>query len=436
MSMKNALSGIKVRHCKNTAGLPVEVLPTPDFVVLPMSQHMGPPCDVKVAPGDAVKVGQVVGDSASYMTAPIHASVSGTVARIEDFVNSAGVIDKAVVIESDKKQELDPNLAPPVINGYSDFLAAVRASGLVGLGGAGFPTHVKLKPRNLDQVDTLIVNCAECEPYITSDHHLALSDTDLLLRGIQLVKKFLELKQVIVGVESNKPDVIKQLNEDFSYDDSITVFTLRDIYPQGAEKVITYETTGRVIREGMLPADAGVVVMNITSLTFLAKYIETGIPLVTKTITVDGGAVQTPKVVTAPLGTPYKDIFAFCGGFKSEPAKIIMGGPMMGITVYDLNSPLLKNNNAVLAFDASQLVSEEPTACIRCGRCVRACPFHLMPAAIERAVTAQNVDQLRELKVNLCMECGCCSYVCPAKRHLVTANKMGKKLLKEKGGKK
>jgi len=434
MSFKKSLSGIKVRHCKNTAGLPVEILPTPDIVVQPMQQHMGPPCDVMVAVGDEVKVGQVIGDTDSYMAAPIHASVSGKVIRIEDFVTSVGVTCKAVVIEADKKQERDPNIAPPVINGYDDFLKAVRASGLVGLGGAGFPTHVKLKPRK--RVDTLVINAAECEPYITSDHHIALAELDFLHSGVTAIKKYLDISKVVIGVEDNKPDLIEALKDYCYYDDSIVIKSLRSKYPQGAEKVLVYETTGRIIAEGMLPADVGVVVMNINSICFLARYMQNGVPLVKRTITVDGDAVANPKVVTVPLGTPYKDVFEFCGGFKSEPRKIIMGGPMMGITVYDINSPVLKNNNAVLAFNQEQLDGFEESACIRCGRCVRACPFSLMPAALEKARIAEDLDALRELKVNLCMECGCCSYVCPAKRNLVTSNKMAKKLLREKGGNK
>lgn len=434
MSMKKALSGIKVRHCKNTAGAPIEILPIPDIVVLPMQQHMGTPCNVTVSVGDEVKVGQVVGNSDSFLSAPIHASVSGKVIRIEDYVSPMGIASKAVVIEADKNQELDPNLAPPVINGYDDFLKAVRTSGLVGLGGAGFPTHVKLKPRG--SVDTLVINAAECEPYITSDHHIAMMEMDFLHSGITEIKKYLDITRVVVGVEDNKPDLIEALKDYFSFDDSVVVQKLRSKYPQGAEKVLIYETTGRIVAEGMLPADVGVIVMNINSICFLARYMQTGVPLVKRTLTIDGGAIAIPKVVTVPLGTPYQYIFDYCGGFKSEPRKIIMGGPMMGITVYDYNSPVLKNNNAVLAFDQTQIDGFEESACIRCGRCVRACPFNLMPAAMEKARIAADLDALRELKVNLCMECGCCSYVCPAKRNLVTSNKMAKKLLREKGGKK
>ena len=435
MSMKKALSGIHVKHNKNTAASTVHIMPTPDKVVIPMAQHMGPPCDVMVNVGDTVKVGQVVGDSTSMMTAPIHASVSGTVEKIEDFVNSMGMVSKAVIIAADREQTLDPSLEKPVVNGFDAFIKAVRASGLVGLGGAGFPTHVKLNPRNLDKVDTLVINAAECEPYITSDHHTALLDVDYVMQGIAMVKKFLELSRVVIGVEDNKPDVIAKYQELCAKDSSMSVTSLKSKYPQGAEKVLIYETTGRIVAEGMLPADVGVVVMNITSVAFLAKYMETGIPLVSKTITVDGGAIAEPKVVTAPLGTMFNEIIDFCGGFKSEPAKLIMGGPMMGITVYDMHSPLLKNNNAILAFSADQVPNQEETPCIRCGRCVRACPFDLMPAAIERAYKSENVELLAELKANLCMECGCCAYVCPAKRHLVTTNKMAKKMLRDKGGK-
>ncbi len=436
MSIRKALRGVKVHHYKNTAGRAIESLPVPEFVSLPMQQHMGPPCDVIVAVGDEVKVGQVIGDSTSFVTAPIHSSVSGKVVRIEDYISPMGMISKAVVIETDGNQDMHPELAPPVVNGYAEFLAAVRASGLVGLGGAGFPTHVKLKPPKLEQVDTLIINAAECEPYITTDHYAGLNNSDLLKAGIESIIKFLELSDVVIGVEDNKPDMIAHLKQCFADMHNVKISTLRSKYPQGAEKVLTYETTGRIIREGTLPADVGVVIMNITSVVFLASYLKTGIPLISRAVTVDGGAVHTPKLLTVPFGTPFIKIFDFCGGFKSEPAKIIMGGPMMGITVYDLNSPLLKNNNALLAFSAKQVSNEEESACIRCGRCVRACPFNLMPRALELAYQSENIDMLKELKINTCMECGCCSYVCPAKRQLVTTNKLSKKLLREKGGKK
>ncbi len=436
MAIRKALRGVKVGHYKNTAGRPVEVLPVPEFVSIPMQQHMGAPCDVTVAVGDEVKIGQIVGDTTSFVSAPIHASVSGKVVRIEDYISPMGMISKAVVIQSDGAQEMHHELTPPVVNGYGEFLAAVRASGLVGLGGAGFPAHVKLKPQKLDEVDTLIINAAECEPYITTDHHMGIAGSELLREGIEVIIKYLELSRVIIGVEDNKPDMISHLESTFAKMHNVKVVTLRSKYPQGAEKVLCYETTGRIIREGMLPAEVGVVVMNITSVVFLASYLKTGIPLVSRTITVDGGAINTPKLVTVPLGTPFKDIFEFCDGFKSEPAKVIMGGPMMGITIYDLNSPLLKNNNALLAFDAKQVEDERESACIRCGRCVRACPFNLMPRGLELAYLSENVDLLLELKINTCMECGCCSYVCPAKRELVTTNKLAKKLVREKGVKK
>ena len=308
----------------------------------------------------------------------------------------------------------------------------MKASGLVGLGGAGFPTYVKLSPKNLSEVDTLCINAAECEPYITSDYRTIMEDAEDVLNGARQVQKYLDLKKVIIGVEDNKPKAIALLKEMTAGDASIEVASLPAKYPQGAEKVLIYHTTGRVVPEGKLPADVGVIVMNVASVAFLSKYLKTGMPLTTKRVTVDGSAIAEPKNLLVPIGTPIQNLIDFCGGFKTEPGKVLMGGPMMGIAVNRLDYPVLKNNNAILAFDEKDSREPEETPCIRCGRCVNACPFNLMPASIEKAFKAGNVDALRELKVNLCMECGCCAFACPAKRRLVMTNRLAKKMLTQK----
>lgn len=424
-----SLNGVKVKHYKNTENNAAEVMPIPEKVIIPMSQHMGKPCDVTVKLTELVKVGQVIGTSDAFISAPIHSSVSGKVVAIDEITMPNGMKTKAVTIETDQLQEVHESVAVPVVRNFDEFIAAVKASGIVGLGGAGFPTYVKLSPKNLDEVDTLCINAAECEPYITSDYRTMIENSQGVLDGILAIQKYLGIKKVYIGIEDNKPKAIELMNSLIKDNSSIEVKTLKSKYPQGGEKVLIFEATGKTVPEGKLPADVGVIVVNVATAAFIASYLQTGMPLITKMVTVDGGAVVTPKNVIVPIGTPFADVFAFCGGFKTEPKKVLMGGPMMGIAVPDLNYPVVKNNNAILAFDEAQSKEPAETPCIRCGKCVSACPFDLMPAGIEKAFLAGNVDKLKELKVNLCMECGCCAYVCPAKRRLVMTNRLAKTMI-------
>ncbi len=427
------LSGAKVPHNKHTSACATEEMPVPARVVIPMAQSIGAACTPLVKKGDAVKVGQKIGDSEAFFSVPVHSSVSGTVASVDDFVTAFGAVCQAVVIDTDGEQTVSEEVRIPEYEGKEAFLREVRNSGLVGLGGAAFPTFIKLNPKNPDEVNTLIVNAAECEPYITSDLRAMLEDTELLIAGIRRIVKELGFKKVIIGIEDNKPEAVAVLKP--YCDDRISLCILPSKYPKGGEKVLIYEATGKVVAEGQLPADVGVIVMNVTSVIVLETYFETGMPLVGKRVTIDGGAVAEPKNIRAPIGTLYSDLIAFCGGYKEKPAMILQGGPMMGIAVPNDSQPLLKNNNAVLALTAKECEAPESSPCIRCGRCLRACPFGLMPAAIDRAARNRDADQLRKLKVNLCMECGCCSYVCPASRPLVQQNKLGKQILKNGGGK-
>ena len=429
-----SLNGVKVPHSKNTAEMETVKMPVPDKVVIPMKQHMGRECTPTVKLTDLVKVGQIIGDTDAFIGAPIHSSVSGKVTKIDEIIGTDGNPIKAVEITTDKLQEIDESVKVPEVTDLQSFAAAIRASGLVGLGGAGFPTHVKLMPKNLDEVTTLLVNGAECEPYITADNRAMLEDTDDIVEGIKLVKKYMNLSTVIIGIEDNKPQAIAKLQAAVSDIEGASVKALKAQYPQGGEKVLIYECTGKIVPEGKLPSDVGCVVMNVSSIAFVAKYMRTGMPLITKRLTVDGDAIAEPKNVEVAIGTSFSDVIDFCGGFKTEPKKIIMGGPMMGFAVPTINYPVLKNNNAILAFSAAKTAeAEKPeTPCIRCARCVNACPFSLMPAAIEKAYKAGNVDALKALKVNLCMECGCCAYVCPAKRNLVSVNRLAKKKIVER----
>jgi electron transport complex protein RnfC len=293
------LPAVHVEHHKNTADSPTEKMPVPDKVYISMAQHIGAPCQPKVAVGDLVKVGQVIGDSEAFISAPIHSSVSGKVTAIDKALSSAGVWDQIVTIETDKKQEVMEGIAPPQITDKDSFIKAVRNSGLVGLGGAAFPTHVKFNPKNLDEVDTFIINGAECEPYITADYRNMMENSELLINGLKNTLKYLKIKRGIIGIESNKGPAIEKLRGMVKDTPEIEVVELRAVYPQGGERVLIYETTGKEIPIGKLPADIGVIVSNITSMVSLERYLESGMPLIAKTVTVDGSAVQTPKNVEA-----------------------------------------------------------------------------------------------------------------------------------------
>lgn len=426
-----SLRGIFVKHLKNTAEEKTVSMPVPSTVTIPMSMHIGAPCEPLVKMGDLVKVGQKIGESNAPFSAPIHASVSGKVKQVTEFRNALGMVSKAVVIESDGEQAISEEVKVPVVNSREEFIAAVKESGVVGLGGAGFPTHIKLNPKNLDQIDTLVINAAECEPYITSDYRECMESSEDIIEGINVVKKWLNIKNAYIGIESNKPASIKLLGELSEKHEGIDVVELKAQYPQGAEKVIIYSTTGRIVNDGQLPADAGVIVLNVTTVSFIAKYLKTGMPLVSKRLTVDGTGANKGMNVIVPLGTPIKDVFEFCGGLKADCKKILMGGPMMGIAVPDLEQPIVKNNNAIIALNEKDATPAEETDCIRCGKCVYACPLNLMPAALEKAYDARNAESLVAHDVNLCMNCGCCSYVCPAKRNLAQKNQLAKMFVRQ-----
>jgi len=420
------LHGVHVPHRKHTQDLPAVRMDCPASVTIPMSMHIGAPAKPIVKPGDTVQVGQRIADPGGFVSSPIHASVSGVVKKIDDMLTANGRRVPTIVIESDGKQTPYEGLTPPVVDSLDSFLKAVSDSGVVGLGGAGFPTAVKLAVKDLSKIEAVIINGAECEPFITSDTRTMLDDSAYVMEGARLVQTYLQAKRIIFGIESNKQTCISLFRELTAKETGMEVQSLPSMYPQGGEKVLIYHTTGRIVPEGKLPLDAGAVVINCTTLAAIAKYIKTGMPLVEKCLTVDGSAVKTPKNVIVPIGTSMYDVFTFCGGFSCEPKKLLYGGPMMGIAVPDMYQPVMKNTNAILAFDEKDAVPPKPTACIRCGRCIKHCPLRLMPTEIETAFELDKVEDLISLKVNICMECGCCSYICPARRPLVQVCKLAK----------
>ena len=426
------IKGIKVPHKKHTAGSVPERIAVPKLVTIPMSMHIGRPAKPVVKRGDEVKVGQLIAEADGYISSPVHSSVSGKVQKIDEMTTAMGSKVPVVIIETDGLQEVSETVQPPDVHDLTSFVDAVRQSGSVGLGGAGFPTFVKFSFNNdLSVVDAVVINAAECEPYITSDTRTMLDRTDEIFEGIALLKKYLKVNRYIIGVEANKPEAIKKAQELAAKTEGVEVHVLPSVYPQGGEKVLVYNTLGRLIPKGGLPLDVGVVVINVTTLAFIARYVKTGMPLVEKCLTVDGSAVKEPKNVIAPIGTPISDVLEAAGDCNSEPAKVLYGGPMMGIAVPDLSAPILKNTNAIIAMDEKEARPPKTTPCINCGACLTHCPLKLDPREIARAYKKNEPEDLKTLCVDLCMECGCCSYVCPAKRHLVQTNKLAKAVLRD-----
>ncbi|MBE6772664.1 MAG: electron transport complex subunit RsxC [Clostridia bacterium] len=438
-AVRHGRGGVSVSHNKNTAEMPVERMPIPSKVVLSMQQHIGAPCSPTVKVGDIVSVGQVVGDSESFVSAPIHATVSGKVTAVGDIRLANGIITKGVTIESDGEMRLYEGIKPPVVTNKKELAKAVRESGLVGLGGAGFPTHVKLNFPDDKEIDTLVINAAECEPYITVDYRECIENAENVLKGAELIRKILGIKQVIIAIEDNKPKVFEIMKEiadrDNDKGDAIKLMTLASRYPQGAEKMMVLSATGRKVPPGKLPADVGCIVINVASVAFIARYIETGKPLVSRSITVDGGAISQPKNLRVPIGTNIGDIIEYCGGFKEEPRKLISGGPMMGIAICSTDAPICKQNNAILAFDNRKDLIKKERDCIRCGKCVDVCPMSLMPTLIERYAKIKDAESLKAYSVNVCMECGSCAYCCPSGRPLVQYMRLAKQVLREESAK-
>lgn len=432
--------GVNVSHSKNTENCKIVRMPAPEKVVLPMQQHIGAPCEPVVKVGDEVKVGQLIGDTDKFVSAPIYASVSGKVTAIGDVKLANGSVSKAVTIESDGEMTMYEGIEPPKVENAADLIKAVRASGLVGLGGAGFPAHVKLGLMPNENIDTLIINAAECEPYITVDYRECMENSANVIKGVATLKKYLGFKRAVIAVEDNKPQAIELLNKQIKElaggDKDISIMALVSKYPQGAEKVMIQSVTGRKVPPGKLPSDVGCVLMNVASVAFIQRYLETGKPLISRSVTVDGSAIHTPKNVRVPIGTSLSDIIDFCGGFKAEPFKIISGGPMMGAAVVGTDIPLLKQNNAILAFAEGTFKVKPERDCIRCGRCAQVCPMSLMPTLIVRYSKAKDVAKLNEAGTMVCMECGSCSYVCPAGLPLVQHMRLAKSVIREAGAKK
>ncbi len=449
MNLLGLSRAIHPRDNKNTAGMAVIPLSGFSKVTIPLNMQIGPGCEAIVAKGDHVDIGQPLGKPTGPWSVPVHASVSGEVASISDEIWSDGSLAKNVTIIPDGLDTVSPDVKPPLVTDKASFLEAVRNSGLVGLGGAAFPAHIKLNPPADKPVDTLIINAAECEPYITADCLICTDGADDAVEGALAASKWCGFDHVIFAIEDNKKEGARSLRQaiERKKDDpdwpkgGMTVRVLKTAYPTGAEKVLIRLLNGRIVPEGGLPCDVGVIVHNVSTMHFLAGYLRTGMPLIKKIITLDGSAVASPGNFEVPIGALIGEVIEKAGGTKEPPGKIIMGGPMMGIAIDELTRPIVKHNNAILIFNEADSALPEESACILCGRCIRACPMKLMPMALDKAARALSVRELNDRHVLNCIECGSCSYVCPAKRYLIQNIRNGKALVRaaaassDKGGK-
>ncbi len=416
----------------------IEILPLPDDVYIPLQQHIGTPCEPLVTKGDRVKTGQIIANSDSYVSAPVHATITGVVKDIQKYYHPLGMRTTMIHIQrdGDDEWELLEKIQDWKWTPKEKLLETIRNAGIVGLGGATFPTHVKLNPPDDKTIDSFILNGVECEPYLTSDDRLMVEYSDKILLGMSIMMHILDVQKGYIGIENNKPEAIARMQKrvvELGY--PFTMVPLKVKYPQGAEKMLIYSVLKRKVPAGKLPMDVGVVVNNVATAYAVAEAIVDAKPLIQRVITITGDGVHQPKNLMARLGTPFKNLFDACDGVKDNVNQIFMGGPMMGMTQYHLESPVVKGSSGIVAV-TGDLVKEITTfPCIHCGACVKVCPINLMPLRLSKFGQEGYVEKLDDFGVTSCIECGSCAFVCPANIPLVQWIRIGKLRLREHAAK-
>ncbi|HOL16719.1 MAG TPA: electron transport complex subunit RsxC [Bacillota bacterium] len=401
-----------------TASLAITAMPAPAKVVIPLQQHIGAPCEALVQVGDTVKLGQKIGESKGFVSAPVHASVSGTVVAIGPYNHPLGRKVEAITIESDGQDTWHEDIKP---HGSLESLspeeikAIIREAGLVGMGGATFPAHVKLAPPPEKPIDTVIINGAECEPYLTADHRLMLEKPNELVFGLKIMLKALGASVGIIGIENNKPDALRVMRQAVEGEANISVVALPTKYPQGAEKMLIYATTRRKVPSGGLPMDVGVVNHNVGTAVAMCEALHKGKPLVERVVTVTGEGVARPANLMVRIGTLVSEVLKACGGLKETTRKLIIGGPMMGLAQTSADIPVIKGTSGILALTEENVDLSEPSTCIKCAKCVGACPVNLVPTFIAQAAEHELIQRAEKLHAADCIECGCCSFICPSR---------------------
>ncbi len=445
MKLKTFRGGIHPPEKKDlTNKIPVTPHQPTEEIIISLRQHIGTPCEPIVSVGDHVYMGQKIGDSTAFVSAPVHSSVSGEVVDIKNYPHPGGGEALSIFIKNDFKDELDPSITPWNV-GYTpeeikkfvnslepkEIVKRTREAGITGLGGASFPLHVKLSPPEGTKIDTVVINGAECEPYLTSDHRTMLERPKQILMGVLLMVKAVNADKAIIAIENNKPDaiaILKQLAYDYP---PITIAELKTKYPQGSEKQLIQAITKKQVPSGALPSSVGLVVSNIDTCTAVAKAVVRNMPLIERNVTVSGDAVSKPANLLVRVGVKFSSLFESCDGFKVEPKKIVQGGPMMGISQSSLEVPVIKGTSGILAFAEPETYGKEESTCIRCSKCVDICPMRLMPNALSVLSVAGDTESISKYHIMDCMECGSCTYICPQRRFIIQHIKAGKALLRK-----
>ena len=430
MSSKTFHGGVHPKEYKElTEHLAFELFPLPEQIILPLSQHLGKEAKALVKKGEDVKAGQMIAQAEGFVSAPIHTSVAGKVMSLGKEQTSSGFPKDSIVIKRNGTIELENILLDPLnpkTITTDEIRERVALAGIVGQGGAAFPTSVKLSPPKDKIIDVIILNGCECEPYLTRDYRFMMERPDDLISGLKLIIKALGVKRGIIGIENNKPEAIELLNNKITYEHGLEVVSLKTKYPQGAEKMLIKAVTGKEVPPGKLPMDVGAVIQNIGTAIAIHDAIVKGEVLITAALTVSGKGIKNPKNLIVPVGTTIQNVIDYCGGVTDDAVKIVVGGPMMGVAQFDLRAPVMKATSGILVLTKDEVAENPETPCLRCGQCVGACPLNLMPTKLSRYSQLNRFDDAEGAGITVCMECGTCSYTCPANIPLVQWIRLGK----------